>query len=82
MVTYLSEEEQYKDILNNEEISKIKDPVLQEIRSRYWHLRHEAFIDEHNISDIELDSILEKLKKKEKQEIDQYRKSISSNNIK
>lgn len=29
---YLSEEEQFKEILNNEEISQMKDPELRNIR--------------------------------------------------
>lgn len=32
MSEWLNEEEQYKDTLNNEEISRIKDPELREIR--------------------------------------------------
>ena len=36
MSEWLSEEEQYKDTLNNEEISRIKDPELREIRQRHW----------------------------------------------
>lgn len=35
MSEWLSEEEQYKDTLNNEEISRIKDPELREIRQRH-----------------------------------------------
>ena len=36
MSEWLNEEEQYKDTLNNEEISRIKDPELREIRQRHW----------------------------------------------
>lgn len=32
---YLSEKEQFKEILNNEEISRIKDPKLRNIRYKY-----------------------------------------------
>ena len=32
---YLSAEEQYKEILNNEEIERIQDTELQEIRRKY-----------------------------------------------
>lgn len=53
---YLCEEDQYKDTLNNEEISKIKDLELLNIRSKYWHLKHRAFMDEVNISDKMLES--------------------------
>ncbi len=40
MKEWLSEEEQYKENLNNEEISRIKDPKLREIRERHWKYRH------------------------------------------
>lgn len=79
MVEYLSEAEQYQEMLNNEQISRIKDPVLREIRSRYWDLRHKAFLDEHNISDAELGDIWDQLKEQEKQELDNYRKSKGIN---
>lgn len=48
---YLSEEEQFKEILNNEEISRIKDPELRNIRAKYWNLLHQVFLDEHKIPD-------------------------------
>ncbi len=41
---YLSYEEQFKDILNNEEIDRIENKEIREIRSKYWKLRHEAFL--------------------------------------
>ena len=72
---YLSEEEQFQEILNNGQISRIKDPILREIRSKYWNLRHKAFKDEHNISDSNLDQIWEQLKEQEKAELDAYRRS-------
>lgn len=79
MAEYLSEAEQYQETLNNEQISRIKDPVLREIRSRYWGLRHKAFLDEHNISDAELGDIWDHLKEQEKREIEKYRKSKGIN---
>lgn len=79
MAEYLAEEEQYKEILNNAEIARIQDPVLREIRSRYWNLRHKAFIDEHHISDTELGNIWDQLKEQEKQELENYRKSKGIN---
>ena len=70
---YLSEDEQYKEILNQDEISRIKDDELRGIRSKYWNLRHEAFIDERNISDRELEKIWDELKFKEFKEIEEYK---------
>lgn len=77
MFEYLSEEEQYKEILNQEEISRIKDNELRSIRSKYWNLRNEVFLDEHGVSDIELEKVLNELDKREKLEIEQYK--ISKN---
>ena len=75
MTEYLSEAEQYQEILNNEQISRIKDPILREIRSRYWNLRHKAFLDEHGIPDAELGNIWQQLKEQEKQELETYQES-------
>jgi len=72
-IIYLSEDEQYKEILNQDEISRIKDDELREIRSKYWNLRHEAFLDEHNIPDQELEKVWNALKAKELKEIEGYR---------
>lgn len=71
---YLSEEEQYKDILNNEEIYRIKDLELRNIRTKYWHLKHQAFIDEVNISDSMLESKYNNIMTEEKKEIEEYKK--------
>lgn len=60
---YLSEE-QYNEILSPNEISRIKDYELRGIRSKYWNLRHEAFLDEHNIPDQELEKVWNSLKAK------------------
>lgn len=71
---YLSEEEQYEDILNNEEISRIKDLELRNIRTKYWHLKHQAFLDEVNISDSMLESKYNNIMAEEKKEIEEYKK--------
>lgn len=71
---YLSEEEQYKETLNRDEISRIKDRELREIREKYWSLQHQAFLDEKNIPDKNLEQVYRDLKIKEKNEILQYRK--------
>lgn len=70
---YLSAEEQYKEILNNEEIERIQDYELRQIRHKYWNLRHKAFLDEAHISDQELDRVWENLKAREQDEIAKYR---------
>lgn len=71
---YLSEEEQYKEILNQKEIEMIKDYELRAIRSKYWHLRSKAFIDENKISDKQLEITWDELCIREQKEIDEYRK--------
>ena len=70
---YLSVEEQYKEILNNEEIERIQDYELRQFRQKYWNLRHKAFLDEAHISDQELDRVWEDLKAREQDEIAKYR---------
>lgn len=72
-IEYLSEEEQFKEILNNEEISRIKDPKLRNIRSKYWYLLHKTFLDEHKIPDSMLGQEIEKIKAAEMKELDEYR---------
>ncbi len=71
---YLSEEEQFKETLNNEEISRIKDPELRSIRFKYWNLLHQTFLDEQRIPDSMLGKEFDKIKAAEKKEIDEYRK--------
>lgn len=62
---YLSEEEQFKEILNNAEISRIKDPELRDIRLKYWNLLHQTFLDEHKIPDNMLGQEFDKIKEEE-----------------
>ncbi|SEP03291.1 hypothetical protein [Propionispora vibrioides] len=76
---YLREEEQFKEILNNEEISKIKDPELRNIRSKYWGLRHQAFLNEHKIPDRMLGTELDKIKAEEMKELNEYRQRNNKN---
>ena len=75
---YLSEEEQYKDILNQEEISRIKDIELQNIRGKYWHLRYEVFLNETKIPDAELEKECTKLKELERIEIEEYKRRLKN----
>lgn len=71
---YLSEEEQYKKILNQDEIERIRDNELRSIRNKYWRLRREAFLDELGISDYEFGAVMDELDRKEQKEIESYRK--------
>lgn len=74
MSEWLTEEEQYKDVLNNEEILKIKDKELREIRMRHWEYRTNIFLDESNISDEMLCRLSDEDEKLERKEIEEYRK--------
>ncbi|MDU2066738.1 MAG: hypothetical protein E6713_18140 [Sporomusaceae bacterium] len=79
MSDYLSEEEQFKEILNNEEISRIKDPELRNIRAKYWSLLHQTYLDEHRIPDQMLGKEFDKIKAEEIKELNEYRQR---NNVK
>ncbi|OMD67602.1 hypothetical protein [Paenibacillus odorifer] len=70
---YLSYEDQFKETLNNAEIDRIENAELREIRMKYWHLRHDAFLDENNISDQDLGKVLDELKRKEMEEIQRFK---------
>lgn len=72
---YLNEEDQYKEILNQEEISKIKDYDLRRIRETYWLKRHKAHMDEYNIPDHEIGAVWDRLKQEEMKAIEAYKKS-------
>lgn len=72
-MNYLSEDEKYKENIDNEEISRIKDFELREIRQKYWSLSHKAFLDEINIPDYKLGDILDKIKKQELEELEKYK---------
>ncbi|NRT90070.1 hypothetical protein [Clostridium beijerinckii] len=74
MKKYLSYEDQFKDILNQEEISRIENNEVREIRWKYWNLAHKAFIDERNILDAELGKVLDELRLEEQKELAPYRK--------
>ena len=69
----LSEEEQFKEILNNEEISRIKDPKLRDIRLKYWNLFHKTFLDEHKIPDNMFGQEIDEIKAAQIKELDEYR---------
>ncbi|MCG7317658.1 hypothetical protein [Brevibacillus laterosporus] len=70
---YLNNEDPFKVILNQEEINRIQSPQLREIRMKYWRLRHEAFIDERNISDRDLEKVLDELIRQEQEELQRFK---------
>lgn len=70
---YLSKEEQFKKILNNEEISRIKDPELRSIRLKYWNLLHQIFLDEYKIPGGKLKKEFDDINAAEIKELDEYR---------
>ncbi len=71
---YLGEKEQYKKVLNNEEISRIVDSELRDIRMKYWNLLRKTFLDEHKIPDSMLGKEFDIIKAAEAKELDEYRK--------
>lgn len=74
MKTYLTEEEQYQKVLNPNQIQRIKDPKLREIRSKHWEYRHKIFLDETHISDQELMRLYKLDEEAEQREIENYKK--------
>lgn len=70
---YLSYEEQFKEILNQDEISRIKNVELREVRIKYWNLRHTAFLDEYRIKDSELESVFNDLWSEEQKELEKFK---------
>lgn len=80
MQNWLSEEEQYQEHLNAEQISRIRDPKLREIRMRHWKYRLDIFLDEQHISDQNLSRLAEADWKKEKEEIEDYKKELFEKN--
>lgn len=70
---YLTYDEQFQKILNLEQISRIKNDEIRKIREKYWHKRHETFIDEANISDSELEEIWDRLCSEEQKELEPFK---------
>lgn len=70
---YLSYEDQFKEILNQEEINRIENYEMREIRMKYWNLRHQAFLDEVNIKDCELGKVLDELWIEEQKELEKFK---------
>lgn len=64
----------YNCAMNLKEIDEIEDKNILEIKRKYWELKHNAFLDEHNISDIDLENVYDSLTQKEEQELKEYYK--------
>lgn len=75
MKEYLSEEEQYKKSINNEEINRIEDFKLRSIRYKYWNMKRTALVDEINIPDSEIEKVLNKIDEEECIELKKYREN-------
>ncbi|MCD8190812.1 MAG: hypothetical protein LUD78_11495 [Clostridiales bacterium] len=74
MKPYLTEEEQFKPILNNEEIERIEDYELRQIRSKYWKKQADAFLDEAHISDAQYGEVMEQIRIQEQAELEEYKR--------
>ena len=65
--------------MNPEEIRRIEDNGLRDIRWKYWNLRHKAFLDEYRISDQELGQCWDKLKEEEEKGVSEYLRRKNAN---
>lgn len=70
---YLTIEEQFKEVLNDEQIRRIQDPELRELRMKHWEYRTKIFRDEHNISDKEFCRLSDEDFAKEQRELLEYK---------
>ena len=77
-MNFLSKEEQYKEILSQEEIGRIRDFGLRRIREDYWIKRHQAHMDEYNIPDHEIGAVWERIKREEMEAIKKYKREKGS----
>ncbi len=62
----------YNCIMNQKEISEIKDINIKTIKRKYWDLKHKVFLEEQNISDSELEKAFDKYSLEEKMELEEY----------
>lgn len=70
--------EKYNQDMNSSKISKIEDQKIQEIKKKYWGLKHKAFLDETRIRDWELGEVLDKYTALERTELEEYYNSINT----
>ena len=71
---FLTVDEQFQKTLNDEEISRIEDIELRELRMKHWIYRTMIFKDEHNISDAEFCRLSDNDYALEEKELQEYRK--------
>jgi len=71
--------EKYNCEMNSAKIAEIEDLKIQEIKQKYWNLKHKAFLDEHNIKDWELGDVLDKYTALERKELEEYYKNDIAN---
>lgn len=67
--------EKYNCAMSHEEINNIKDNAIVSIKHKYWDLYYKAFLDEYNIPDNELGSVVNKLQLQERRELEEYYKN-------
>lgn len=70
-----SNSRQYDKVLSPKEINEIEDEELKKIRLKYWKLRHDAFLSD-DISENDLDRVIEGIFSEEQKEIENYRRKI------
>lgn len=70
---YLSLEEQFKEVLNQEEIERIEDYELREIRRKYWQKQLQAFLNEKEIPDVMLETMSKRIREEERAELERYK---------
>lgn len=60
----------YNRVMSQYEIDEIEDNNIKSIKRKYWKMKYEAFKDEHNISDKDLNDYYNYLMDKEKKELE------------
>lgn len=70
--------EKYNCEMNTNKIAEIEDLKIQEIKRKYWDLKHKAFLNEYEIKDWELGKELDKYTKLERRELEEYYNSINN----
>lgn len=74
---FLTEEEQYRPVLNKKDIERIQDPVLKEIRMKFWQEKYKVALDTKIIiSDALLEEAMAKVAAEESAAIEEYKKNL------
>lgn len=63
--------------MNSTKIAEIEDLKIQDIKKKYWDLKHKAFLDEYKIKDWELGEIFDRYTSLERKELEEYYSSIN-----